>query len=43
MGSTMAEWKYVITGQALDGRDLEIIAKLGKRDDTLVITVYRVY
>lgn len=36
------EWKYVIAGQAVDGRDLEIVAKLGRREDTLVITVYRV-
>lgn len=37
------EWKYVIAGQAVDGRELEIVAKLGKRDDTLVITVYQVF
>ncbi|MDX2040895.1 MAG: DUF4258 domain-containing protein [Acidobacteriota bacterium] len=36
------EWKYVIAGEAVDGRTIEVVAKLGF-DDTLVITVYRVY
>jgi hypothetical protein len=34
------DWKYLIAGEALDGRSIEIVAKLGHRDDTLVITVY---
>ena len=37
------EWKYVIVGRALDGRSIEIVAKFGRRDDTLVITVYRIF
>ena len=37
------EWKYVVAGEALDGRSLEIVAKLGHRDDTLIITIYRVF
>lgn len=37
------EWKYVIAGDALDGRSLEIVAKLGHRADTLIITVYRIF
>ncbi|NOT59996.1 MAG: DUF4258 domain-containing protein [Acidobacteria bacterium] len=35
------EWKYIIEGQALDGRWLEVVAKLGFNDDTLMITVYQ--
>jgi hypothetical protein len=37
------EWKYVIAGEALDGRSIEIVAKLGHRDDTLLITVYQIF
>ncbi|MGH9847324.1 MAG: DUF4258 domain-containing protein [Blastocatellia bacterium] len=37
------EWKYVVAGEALDGRSIEIVAKLGHRDDTLIITVYRLF
>jgi hypothetical protein len=33
------EWKYVIEGEARDGRAIEIVAKLGP-NDTVVITVY---
>ncbi|MBI1763569.1 MAG: DUF4258 domain-containing protein [Acidobacteria bacterium] len=33
------EWKYVIEGEARDGRVIEMVAKLGP-DDTVVITVY---
>ena len=33
------EWKYVIEGKTIDGRALEIVAKLGP-DDTVIITVY---
>ena len=36
------EWKYVIAGEAADERTIEIVAKLGS-DDTVVITVYRVF
>ena len=35
------EWKYVIEGQALDRRWLEVVAKFGFNDDTLVITIYQ--
>lgn len=37
------EWKYVIVGTNLDGRPLEVVAKLGRRDDTIIITVYRIF
>lgn len=37
------EWKYVVAGNALDGRSIEIVAKLGHRADTLIITVYRIF
>jgi len=37
------EWKYVIAGETLDGRSVEIVAKLGHRDDTVIITVYTVF
>lgn len=33
------EWKYVIEGEALDGRAFELVAKFGP-DDTVIITVY---
>jgi hypothetical protein len=33
------EWKYVVAGEALDGRPIEIVAKLGP-DDVVAITVY---
>lgn len=36
------QWKYVVTGDAVDGRAIEVVAKLGA-DDTVVITVYRVF
>ncbi len=36
------EWKYVIAGECLRGRAIEIVAKLGHREDTAVITVYEV-
>lgn len=37
------EWKYVIEGEAEDRRAIEIVAKLGRNDDTLVITVYQLF
>lgn len=37
------EWKYIVAGEALDGRSLEIVAKLGQRADTLIITVYQIF
>lgn len=35
------EWKYVIEGPATDDSPIEAVAKLGRDDDTVVITVYR--
>jgi hypothetical protein len=37
------EWKYIIAGETPDGRSIQIVAKLGHRSDTLIITVYRVF
>ena len=38
------EWKYVIAGTATeDASQLEAVAKLGREDDTVVITVYRLF
>ena len=37
------EWKYVINSEAEDGRSIEIVAKLGHNEDTLVITVYQLF
>jgi len=37
------EWKYLIAGEALDNRSIDVVAKLGRNDDTIVITVYVVY
>lgn len=33
------EWKYLIDGETLDSRELEVVAKLG-RDNTVIITAY---
>ncbi len=37
------DWKYVIEGTCTDLRAIEVVARLGKNADTVVITVYRVY
>ena len=37
------EYKYVIAGQAEDGSEIEVVAKLHKVGDVYVITVYRIY
>lgn len=37
------EWKYLVAGEVLDGRSIEIVAKLGHGNDTLIITVYRIF
>lgn len=37
------EYKYVITGFALDERPIDVVAKLNLIGETYVITVYRVY
>lgn len=36
-------WKYVIEGTATDNTPIEAIAKLGRDDDTIVITIYRLF
>jgi len=36
------EWKYVIQGQATDGNEIEVVAKPGYNNATILITVYRV-
>lgn len=33
------EWKYLVDGETLDGRELEVVAKLG-RGNTVIITAY---
>ncbi len=37
------EWKYVIDSEVADGRTIEIVAKLGRNDDTLIITIYQLF
>lgn len=37
------EWKYVIEGTATDDSPIEAVAKLGRDDDTIVITLYRLF
>lgn len=34
------EWKYRITGQSVDGSEIEIIAKLSPTDKLVIITVF---
>ena len=35
-----AEWKYRITGQTVDGGEVEVIAKLSPTGKLVIITVY---
>jgi hypothetical protein len=35
-----SEWKYRITGQAVDGSAIEVITKLGPTNKLVIITVY---
>lgn len=35
------EWKYLILGQALDGRFMTVVAKLSLLNKLVIITVYR--
>jgi hypothetical protein len=35
------EWKYCITGRAVDGAEVEEIAKLSPKGKLVIITVYR--
>jgi len=37
------EWKYIIAGESLDGRVIDVVAKLGHNNDTVVITVFVIY
>lgn len=37
------EYKYVIAGEAEDGDEIEVVAKLQQIGTTIVITVFRVY
>lgn len=37
------EWKYIIAGESLDSRAIDVVAKLGRHDDTVVITVYVIH
>ena len=34
------EWKYIILGQSLDGKALEVVLKSGKSGNAVVITTY---
>ena len=38
-----SEWKYIVAGESLDDRGIDVVAKLGRNDDTVVITVYVVH
>jgi len=35
-----AEWKYRIRGETIDGREVEVIAKLSPTSKLVIITVY---
>lgn len=35
------EWKYVITGESIDGRNVTIVGKLSVTSKLIIITVYR--
>lgn len=35
------EWKYVVAGESVDGRQAEVVAKLSITDKLVIITVYR--
>ena len=35
-----AEWKYLIRGQTVEGREIELIAKLSPTGKLVIITVY---
>lgn len=37
------EYKYAIAGEAEDGSEIELIAKLHKLGETYIITIFRVY
>ena len=35
-----AEWKYVLRGETLDGRDACVVAKFGASKGLMILTVY---
>ena len=35
-----AEWKYLIRGETIEGREIELIVKLGPTGKLVIITVY---
>jgi hypothetical protein len=35
-----AEWKYLIRGETVEGREIELIVKLGPTGKLVIITVY---
>ncbi len=35
------EWKYVITGESVDGRGVTVVGKLSRTGKLVIITVYR--
>ncbi len=35
------EWKYIVRGQAMDGSEMAVVAKLGLTNRMVIITVYR--
>ena len=37
------EYKYVIAGEAENGNEIEVVAKLQQIGTTIIITVFRVY
>ena len=36
----MREWKYVVRGNAVDGRQIMVVSKLGSTDKLVVITAW---
>jgi hypothetical protein len=34
------EWKYVVEGASTDGEDMTVVAKLGFKDNVVVITTF---
>lgn len=34
------EWKYVVEGESTDGENMAVVAKLGYKDNLVVITTY---
>ena len=34
------EWKYVVSGESIDGELMEVVLKVGHRDNSVIITTY---